>query len=94
MPDSDTMEGLHPVTGVITIMYCVFYSNIKSRTQIQNLDIINIYFYMIHVYMTEHPVPYNVLLNGFFFISSNFTYNNACVLPVTQDEMGQVNEQV
>ena len=30
----------------------------------------------------------------FFLISSNFTYNKACVLPVTKDEMGQLNEQV
>ena len=28
-----------------------------------------------------------------FFISSNFTYNKACVLPVTKDEMGQIDEQ-
>ena len=27
-------------------------------------------------------------------ISSNFAYNKACVLPVTKDEMGQINEQV
>ena len=26
--------------------------------------------------------------------SSNFTYIKACVLPVTKDEMGQINEQV
>ena len=31
---------------------------------------------------------------SFFFISSNFMYNKACVLPVTKDEMGQINEQV
>ena len=29
---------------------------------------------------------------SFFIISSNFTYNKACVLP--KDEMGQINEQV
>ena len=65
--------------------------DVKSQCQyVMSLDKTCVYY---HNYHYENKINSCFFL-FFFGISSNFTYNKLCVLPVTKDEMGQINEQV